>query len=322
MGILRRALLAVGGLTAAGLVSMIAAGGDVHSASYKGSKLCLACHKKPHQAIAESYPKTAHALAFWKVGEEKDGQRILGDFRTEPGFTRAQVAYVLGVGRYEQAYLDKDFQLLPLFWEVASKSWVKRMPSVDGAAQCLACHVTGYDPANRKWTEPGVGCESCHGPGSEHTSASDKKASIVRPQTLDPLREAMICGQCHSLGQSKSSASPRSLEYRPGDDLAATFTDARPSAHVPHELPPWTEYSEWIQSGHAGASPPTTCTKCHEPHGLGNRPHQVRTEGNALCLDCHGALTGAQHAPASLEKATCTSCHMPQGSHFFREPGQ
>jgi predicted CXXCH cytochrome family protein len=294
---------------------------DVHSAAYKGSRLCLACHKATHKAIAEAYPETNHARSFWKVGEEKEGEAILGDFSKDPGFTRAQVAYVLGSGKQEQAYLDKDFQMLPLFWEVASKSWVKRMPPVDGAVQCLPCHTTGYDQAKKTWVEPGVGCESCHGPGSEHITASDKKGSIVRPQTLDPLREAMICGQCHSLGQATSGPFPRSPEYRPGDDLAATFADARPGAHVPHQLPPWIQYSEWLQSKHASASPPTTCTTCHEPHGVSGLPHQLRKEGNALCADCHQGMPGPQHAPAALAKVTCVSCHMPQGSHFFRKPG-
>jgi len=294
--------------------------GDAHSATYNGSKLCLACHKGTHKSIAEIYPKTGHALGFWEVGKEKEGQTLLGDFSKDPGFTKAQVAYVLGVGRREQAYLDKDFQLLPLFWEVASQSWVQRMPSVDGAVQCLPCHTTGYNQEKKTWLEPGVGCESCHGPGSEHMASSDKKGSIVRPETLDPLREAMVCGQCHSLGQAEDGGSPRSPEYRPGDDLTASFADAQLPTHVLHAAPPWTQYSEWVQSKHATGSPPTTCTTCHEPHGIGGLPHQLRTEGDALCLDCHKDLSCPQHAPGSAEKATCASCHMPQGSHFFRKP--
>ncbi|NIM07333.1 MAG: hypothetical protein GTO55_11675 [Armatimonadetes bacterium] len=320
MSAFRKVLLTASGLMTVGLICAAAVRGDVHSASYTGSKLCLACHKATNKPITETYPKTSHALNFWKVGEEKEGQKILADFSKDPGFTRAEVAYVLGVGRTEQAYLDKNFQLLPLFWEVASESWVKRMPSVDGAAQCLACHTTGYDQANKKWAESGAGCESCHGPGSEHLASSDKKGSIVRPNTLDPHREAMICGQCHSLGQARSSPSPRSPEYRPGDDLAATFDDAKPGAHAPHEIPPWTQYSEWLQSKHASASPPVTCTKCHEPHGIGGLPHELLKEGNALCQDCHTTLSDVHKDVVDQGKTTCASCHMPQGSHFFKKP--
>lgn len=314
---LRWAFLAAGVLMAAALIPLVMAGGDVHSATYKGSKVCLMCHKATNKPIAEAYPKTSHALAFWQVGQEPEGQKVLGDFSKGPGFSLDQVAYVLGAGSFEQAYLDKQFQLLIPMWNVPSQSWISPQPSVDGATQCVACHVTGYDLSAKTWQEPGVGCESCHGPGSEHIASADKKGSIVRPQTLDPLREAMICGQCHSLGQDKSGPHPNPVAYRPGDDLAETFVDAQPTEHVPHAAPPWSQYSEWLQSKHASASPPVTCTKCHEPHGVGSLPHEVRKEGTALCLDCHDTLTGPDHAPASLQEATCVSCHMPQGSHFF-----
>ncbi len=320
MDALRRVLLATSGLITAGLIGAMAVAADIHSATYQGSKLCLACHKGTNKSIAEAYPTTSHALGFWKVGEEREGQTVLGDFSKDPGFTRAQVAYVLGVGRREQAYLDNDFQLLPLFWEVASQGWVQRMPSVDGASQCLPCHTTGYDRGEKTWIESGVGCESCHGPGSDHIGSPDEEGTIVRPQTLDPLRAAMVCGQCHSLGQAKADASPRSPEYRPGDDLAATFVDSKPTTHVLHQGPPWTQYSEWVQSKHATASPPATCTTCHDPHGAGEAAHESRKEGDALCLDCHKGLSCPQHAPGSAEKDTCASCHMPEGSHFFRKP--
>jgi len=317
MDTLRGVALAGSGLAAAVVIPIMMTMADVHSATYQGSKACLMCHKATNKPIAEAYPQTRHARAFSQVGQEKEGQKVLGDFSKGPGFSREQVAYVLGAGSSEQAYLDQSFQLLMPLWHVPSQSWITPQPSVDGATQCVACHVTGYDLSAKEWKEPGVGCESCHGPGSEHISASDRKGAIVRPQTLDPLREAMICGQCHGLGQHKSGQYPHSPEYRPGDDLTETFVDARPTEHVPHAAPPWSQYSEWLQSKHASASPPVTCTTCHEPHGVGNLPHELRKEGNALCLDCHDTLTGPDHAPASLQETTCTSCHMPQGSHFF-----
>jgi predicted CXXCH cytochrome family protein len=290
---------------------------DAHSAECVGSKLCLACHKGPSKDVAEAHPQTGHALAFWKVGEEREGQAILGDFGKDPGFTREQVAYVQGAGVREQAYLDGDFKLILPMWSVAEQTWYTPMPSVDGSTQCVACHVTGYQPSAKTWQEPGVGCESCHGPGSEHVGAKDKLGTIVRPAKLDPLRAAMICGECHSVGADRSGTYPCSPQYRPGDDLAETFTDAKLTAHVPHRTPPWSQYSEWLQSKHAEANPPVTCTTCHEPHGVCGLPSMLREDGNKLCLSCHGTLGGPEHSAESLQTATCTGCHMPQGSHFF-----
>jgi len=310
----------------AALIPLAEARGDAHSADYLGSKVCLTCHKAAHKPIAEAHPQTAHARAFWRAGEEPDGQQILGDFTQAPGFTREQVAYVQGAGQREQSYLDADFKLLVPLWDVASQSWQVRQPSVDGATQCVACHVTGYEESSKSWKEAGVGCESCHGPGSEHPASKDKLEHIVRPQELDPLREAMVCGQCHSLGGDTSGTYAHSPEYRPGDDLAETFRDAGLKEHVLHAAPPWTQYSEWLQSKHAAASPPVTCTGCHDPHGVSGLPHMLRKDGNQLCLDCHDSLEGADHAVESLQAATCSNCHMPQGSHFFplrpTEPAQ
>ena len=31
--------------------------------------------------------------------------------------------------------------------------------------KCLACHATGYDRETGRFSEQGVGCEACHGPG-------------------------------------------------------------------------------------------------------------------------------------------------------------
>ena len=49
-------------------------------------------------------------------------------------------------------------------------------------------------------TEWNVGCEKCHGPGSDHV-AHPTKANIVNPTRLDFVRANDTCIQCHSQGQ-------------------------------------------------------------------------------------------------------------------------
>ena len=49
-------------------------------------------------------------------------------------------------------------------------------------------------------TEWNVGCERCHGPGSDHI-ARPSRANIVNPVRLDSLRASDTCIQCHSQGQ-------------------------------------------------------------------------------------------------------------------------
>jgi len=82
---MQRLALVFSALLAGGLLWATVAGGDAHSATYKGSKLCLACHKGLNKDLGEAYPKTGHANAFWKVGEETEGEKIVADFAKETG---------------------------------------------------------------------------------------------------------------------------------------------------------------------------------------------------------------------------------------------
>lgn len=75
------------------------------------------------------------------------------------------------------------------------------------AKECLKCHVTAYDaPAKalgKKYSiEDGVGCESCHGPGSLYKKKKTMKA--LRAGKLDPATVGLIkptektCRGCHN----------------------------------------------------------------------------------------------------------------------------
>ncbi len=49
-----------------------------------------------------------------------------------------------------------------------------------------------------------IGCEKCHGPGSEHVSQGGNGKAIVVPDRLTPGRAAIICGTCHQRGHGHS----------------------------------------------------------------------------------------------------------------------
>jgi predicted CXXCH cytochrome family protein len=291
---------------------------DVHSASYKGTKLCMMCHKATHPTIVKGFQKSAHFKAMQNAADEN---AIVGDFSTNTAFKKDQVAFVLGSGRTEQAYLDAKFQVLPATWDVKSKTW-KPAQAVDGSTQCIGCHVTGYNADTKAYTNLGVGCESCHGPGSEHV-ASPKTVTPVKPKNLTPALSAMICGSCHSVGKDPTGKYAFPVGYRPGDDLTKFFVDAKPTMPGRNQ-----QYSDWITSKHAKAN--VTCETCHNPHNedlnaddTSKYPHQLRKPINDQCLGCHAAKVKdlATHAPNAPAGATCATCHMPDGRHMFTEPG-
>lgn len=304
---MRRGFIAV--LIAVTVVALICGlvTGDVRTAQYKGTNACKMCHQVMHKPIVDGYLKVAHPKAMQKADAEG---AVVADFSTCTAFTKDKVAYVLGKGRNEQAFLDANFQVLPAVWDVKSKSW-KPTPAVDGATQCVGCHSTGYDVEKKTFVEAGVGCEACHGPGSEHTAGN--KDAIVNLTKMDNVKKAMVCGQCHSAGKDPSGKFAHPVAFRPGDDLTKVFVDAKPTAPGRNQ-----QYSEYLTSKHAVIG--IGCVGCHDPHNTAGIRGQLKKPVNDLCLGCHAGTVKdmATHAPGAPEGATCATCHMPGGQHTFK----
>jgi len=277
---------------------------------YAGIKVCNMCHQRTHAEIVKAQPGTPHACALWAVSAHGGDLKLVGDFSTAPGFKQGDVAYVLGKGERYQAYLSKDLKALPGEWDVHDKKWAP-LAAEDARKSCLGCHTTGYDAAAGQWSDAGVSCEACHGPGADHMKSKDKLASIVRPKQLAPERQAMTCGRCHARGKDADGL-PFAAGFMPGEDLSQKFTlDAETELGARY-----TQYNDLVRSKHLAQG--VTCTTCHEPHGVGAQAHQLRKPADELCAGCHPAanLTGAQHAAAK----DCVRCHMPKGSHRFEKP--
>jgi YVTN family beta-propeller protein len=89
---------------------------------------------------------------------------------------------------------------------------VARLSGVEGDPQaspdCLACHTTGRIFAGSGYEETfsvaeGVGCESCHGPGSDYVAEAimrDPRAARAAGLARDPRAS---CGACHDEGHGK-----------------------------------------------------------------------------------------------------------------------
>ena len=280
------------------------------------------------------------------------------------------VDYTLGAKRY-QGYLsmlpEGRIYVLPVFWHIASKRWVdwkEITPIPDGAhdlrqiwnANCFNCHgtniVQGYDINDKRyrstWTEMGIGCEACHGPGREHVAlmeeweknpASKPKydnssknrglsdtLKIFSTRSSEPRRIYDTCAYCHG---NKTNVF---VGFKGGDRFADFATPLLMSAPIPDHDP----QGEFWPDGRpnrfnrpqalslsgcfkAGA---VTCTSCHVAHGSRNE-HSLKVNiyqgrnGDALCTQCHTqtAFAGATlkqhtfHAPESAG-SRCINCHM------------
>lgn len=124
---------------------------------YVGSDKCKSCHITQHNAWAE----TPHASA-------------LANLRNAPADSVKAVA---------------------------AKLKIKLTAAAAATDACVQCHVTGFQlnggyPAADSARTAGVsmvGCESCHGPGSQHVTA----LMADRKKTIDRGTEA-TCLQCHT----------------------------------------------------------------------------------------------------------------------------
>jgi hypothetical protein len=92
--------------------------------------------------------------------------------------------------------------------------------------KCLKCHTTGYgEPSGFKDKTStaalaGVTCESCHGPGSEHETISQKFAKVktLTPEQEEQVRGSIwlmlpknVCVECHTVQAHGESQTPKEL---------------------------------------------------------------------------------------------------------------
>ncbi|UCC92906.1 MAG: hypothetical protein JSW25_09615, partial [Thermoplasmata archaeon] len=188
------------------------------------------------------------------VGLSRDGQDFLVDLDGQ-GTDVYTVEHVLGGEGWMQRYMvtiGSSRYVLPIQWNVGTGEWVGYATDVwytdTGVPEaittdqswdlnCAGCHVTGFgieynDTSGEwiaSWTELGVGCEACHGPGSLHI---DHPAGEARSDYIWNTVDSALCGACHNRGASVGTLGGEKAGYPldasghpilPGDDLSQFF---------------------------------------------------------------------------------------------------
>jgi predicted CXXCH cytochrome family protein len=316
------------------------------TAHYVGSATCEKCHAD----IYKRWKKTPMANVVRDPTEHPDA--IIPDLGTNniSKFSKEQVALVYG-SLWKQRYFTKigdDYFPLPAQWEVLNHKWSKyQVPPTGGdwwAAHyppdnmhrptgplCDGCHSVGYDIHNKQVAEWNVGCEHCHGPGSEHI-AHPTRGNIINPAHMDYVAASDTCIQCHSQGQPLSNPIEGKyydwpVGYHVGLKLADFWKLEGHTLGEPQNFlyfPEGTAHKNRMQGNDFVQSVMyrrgVTCFDCHDVHGTGNYA-QLRKPAEQLCLDCHGPLSPNGPRTATIEEHThhkegsagsqCVACHMP-----------
>ena len=317
----------------------------VASAHYTGSQSCQKCH----QEIYARWKKTPMANIVRDPHEHPEA--ITPDLATNnvAKFTKDQVAFVYG-SLWKQRYFTKvgdDYFPLPVQWVFADHSWRPyHVPDKGGdwwtafypsdnmqrptGPTCDGCHSVGYDIHTRQVAEWNVGCERCHGPGSEHV-AHPSRTNIVNSGLMDSVAASDTCIQCHSQGQPRSSPIEGKyydwpVGYNVGLKLADYWKleDCTLGQTTFYYFPDCTAHKNRMQGNDFAQSVMyrrgITCSSCHDVHGTANYA-QLRKPTEQICLDCHGPSSPNGPHTATLEQHThhkegsagsqCVACHMP-----------
>lgn len=303
---------------------------------------------------------------FYVRTDGRDGR--LADF---------EIKYTFGVQPLQQYLIefpDGRLQALSIAWDARSKEeggqrWFHLYPGERITHQdelhwsrpaqnwnfmCADCHSTAvrknYDPvADRfatEWSEISVGCEACHGPGSNHVawamrprgrfeqadsskglknrlderradswtvSAATGNPVRSRPRVSD--REIETCAQCHSRRRQIAEgyeAGKRFLDYYRPALLSSPLYHA--DGQQRDEVYNWGSF---LQSKMHAAG--VTCSDCHNPHS-----GKLRAQGNAVCSTCHLPArydTSEHHRHKQISAgAACASCHMPSATYMVIDP--
>ncbi len=314
--------------------------------TYVGSQSCRRCHAPTYERWAKT--RMANVVRDPKVHPDA----VLPDFsKADPllTFKLDEVALVYG-SKWKQRYFTRignDYYPFPAQWDVTNRVWRAYFvqPNTDWwvpfypadnmkrptGPLCDGCHSVNYDVKTKAVTEWNVGCERCHGPGSEH-ARQPRVTNIINPAKLDFVRASDTCIQCHSQGKPVTNPIEgqhydwpvgfhqggqlqdfwRLEEHTPGETSFTHFADG--TAHKNR-----MQGNDFVQSLMYRRG--VTCFSCHDPHGTPHSADLIKPARD-LCLTCHSpmspngprAMTIEQHthhAPGSAG-SDCVACHMPK----------
>ena len=327
-----------------------------HIASEPGPDAFVANFSEGAFFIPEKHRKSQfdHLPAAKMYNRNGDYFMALRDIGADT-YSEMKIDKVIGF-QYRQTFLTKEgggvLRRLPIQWSVPRNEffayWNEQEQSIHSVHDmweqmkplnsawnlyCARCHTTNleenskdraHSKADVEWTELGVGCEVCHGPGSDHVEYMDDKpmnrlASWLDQRFFDKQAPFImnaakqkqgvalsVCARCHGADIMRTRM-PLYRNYRPGydkegnlNDLSPYFTEAElvPGRTIP-TVEVWpdgrpkglgTLFRSFADSKHYQETD-MRCYDCHDPHD-NKKPAEKgllrpSVQSNQFCSDCH-----------------------------------
>ena len=236
-------------------------------------------------------------------------------------------------------------QTLPVAYDVKKREWfdtaasgLRHFSGQDGDAgvfwkewpytfntACYSCHVSQYssnydikaDTYKTTWAEPGINCETCHGPAEEHIQACRQASKGTIPGDLKLIRGGSkftnaqnneACAACHT------KSTPLTKTFKVGDRFFDSFDPV--TLEDPDYYPDGRDlgenytYTSWLLSP-CVQSGQLSCLHCHTSSGR----FRQKQDPNQACAPCHAerlknSAAHTHHSPGS-KGSQCIACHMP-----------
>ncbi|HBX68919.1 MAG TPA: hypothetical protein DEH25_05940 [Chloroflexi bacterium] len=275
-------------------------------ADYVGAQVCAGCHSD----IAAVFNMSGHSHSLSEVTSGQAPEFPFSVVSELPeGYTWDDILYVIGGYNWKYRLVGLDGYMItnpkggidaeflnqynfPNPVTGSEGGWATYHSGEENVSfDCGSCHTTGFNPTAKNelagiagtWSEEGVQCEECHGPGSLHMTNPRGFAMKIE-------RDSTFCGSCHTRDTSEE-------------------VNAENGFIQHHE-----QYEELFQSKHLVIN----CVTCHDPHTGVVQLRKAQEADSAVqttrtqCENCHFQEAKFQDSFVHPLVADCIDCHMPR----------
>ncbi len=312
-----------------------AASAGMHTAytaeDYGGSKKCQACHTEKYNSWAASGHPYKFNVTPGNVGPVYPPEAV--NFQTtwlenlgNGTHTWGDIAGVIGGYGWKARFVGNDGIIMGTassaystglghnqinFYGGENHGWSNYETATENKKYnyaCFKCHTTGGTTEGTwlagveglgNFTEGGIGCEACHGPGALHASAPSK-SNIDR--VYEQVHADNAIGGLSVKGVVQTpNANGNDINFMCGTCHNRSYTDpinAKGGFIEHHE-----QWDEMVANKHNEKG--MTCTTCHDPH------KRTIWDGDGIiktCTTCHTDQSAKMNHSAGV---TCIDCHMP-----------